>query len=309
MYISTKKGVVILFIFWFLSLGVVCIFYIIKENKEKIAETAIMQEMEAKKYIQKIIARFPPIKTNIQQGEVRVIEYLSDSNETLFCDEEKVPYIKNSNVISFLISAQYDRIRNVKCTLGKKGIIEADVTAGDFVKIPLNVPRKYHTIPTDTLKRIEKEKAILKEVYLNSNEELISKNFENISFSRRTSPYGEQRIYQNGVVSNHNGLDYGVKRGTPINPIGKGTIVLAQELYFCGNTILIDHGLNIFSLYCHLDALHVKKDDSVQKETIIGTVGSSGLSTGPHLHLSVKVNNQWVNPEGFIREIKGIYTK
>ena len=306
MNIQTPKGLIIIFISLFTTLSIITVLYSIKKNAEREMRTAINQEVRIKKEAEKIIKNLPIFQTSIQQGDVKAIIYLNNKNKKLSCNEKNIPYIKNKHTISFLISAQYNSTKNIICTLGEKIIVNAKINKGNFIKIPLNVPQQYHTIPNKELIRIKKEKALLKEIYNNSNEILLSQHLNEIQFERKTSQYGEQRIYQNGAKSIHNGLDYGVEKGTTTTAIGKGNVVLAKELYFCGNTVLIDHGLNIFSLYCHLDEINVTEGEKISKTKIIGTIGDSGLATGPHLHLSVKVNDNWVNPIKIINEINNL---
>jgi murein DD-endopeptidase MepM/ murein hydrolase activator NlpD len=75
-----------------------------------------------------------------------------------------------------------------------------------------------------------------------------------------------------------------------------GRVVLAEELYFSGNTVIVDHGLGVYSLYGHLSATDVAVGDSVKAGTILGKVGATGRVTGPHLHWGITVNKARVNP-------------
>ena len=79
-------------------------------------------------------------------------------------------------------------------------------------------------------------------------------------------------------------------------------MVLAEELYFSGNTVIIDHGLGIYSLYGHLSATDVAEGDAVKADTVIGKVGATGRVTGPHFHWGVTVNKARVNPVQLVAE-------
>jgi biotin carboxyl carrier protein len=120
-----------------------------------------------------------------------------------------------------------------------------------------------------------------------------------------TSPFYVRRDYNNQKGRPHGGLDFRGQSGTPIYAIQDGTVVLAQPMYFEGNFTIIDHGNRIFSFYMHQSEIGVKVGDRVKKGDEIGKIGSTGMSTGPHLHLGVKINDTLVNPESvlFLKEL------
>ena len=95
----------------------------------------------------------------------------------------------------------------------------------------------------------------------------------------------------------HSGLDIAAPRGTPVKAANNGTVRLSMPLIVTGNTVIIDHGCNIYSSYAHLDKLLVEEGAEVKKGDIIGEVGSTGFSTGPHLHWSVTIGSLYINPE------------
>lgn len=115
-----------------------------------------------------------------------------------------------------------------------------------------------------------------------------------------TTEFGATRYVNNKLQSRHSGIDIAADRGTPIKTANTGTVRLAENLLVTGNTIIIDHGHNIFSSYSHLSEINVQKDQKVKKGEIIGKVGSTGFSTGPHLHWTIKVNGVFINPEVLI---------
>jgi murein DD-endopeptidase MepM/ murein hydrolase activator NlpD len=100
-----------------------------------------------------------------------------------------------------------------------------------------------------------------------------------------TGYFGEQRSFNGGPVSGHHGgTDFGVEEGTPVTAANAGTVVLAQELAVRGNMVIIDHGAGVFSGYSHLHEIKVIAGEPVTTGQVIGLVGTTGLSTGPHLH-------------------------
>lgn len=100
----------------------------------------------------------------------------------------------------------------------------------------------------------------------------------------------------------HFGVDLVASPGTKVRSINDGKVVLAKELANYGKTVIVDHGLGIFSLYLHLSEYHVSENQMVKKEQVIGLSGNTGYSTAPHLHFSIRDNGARVNPISFIKE-------
>lgn len=112
-----------------------------------------------------------------------------------------------------------------------------------------------------------------------------------------SAPYGQRRSYNSGPVSGfHSGQDFAAPEGTPILAPAAGRVVLAEELQVRGNTVLIDHGGGVFTGYWHLVDLAVSTGQLVQPGDLLGGVGTTGLSTGNHLHWELRVNGFAVDP-------------
>lgn len=114
-----------------------------------------------------------------------------------------------------------------------------------------------------------------------------------------TTPYGHTRYVNGKYDSSHMAIDLAAKEGTPIKATNDGVVALADSLYLTGNSIYLDHGMGLFSQYAHLSELRVKTGDRVKKGDIIGLVGTTGFSTGPHLHFTFWVHNVQANPNLF----------
>jgi murein DD-endopeptidase MepM/ murein hydrolase activator NlpD len=115
---------------------------------------------------------------------------------------------------------------------------------------------------------------------------------------RLTTDFAEIRYVNNELSSSrHSGIDLAAPSGTKIQAPNNGKVTLAASgLLSTGNTIVIDHGLGLFTSYYHLKTMNVKVGEFVKKSDIIGTVGSTGFSTGAHLHYGVSIYNTLVNP-------------
>jgi len=120
---------------------------------------------------------------------------------------------------------------------------------------------------------------------------------------RLSSPFGKKRVYDDGSVGwRHKGMDLASPIGTEIKAANTGTVALAEDMKAHGNTVVINHGGGVYSLYQHMQEIYVKKGIVVKKGDIIGTVGSTGISTGPHLHWQINVFKEPVNPGDFMTE-------
>ncbi len=104
---------------------------------------------------------------------------------------------------------------------------------------------------------------------------------------RISGVYGSQRILNGEPRAPHLGLDIAAPTGTPAHAMGSGRVLLAADLYFTGNTIILDHGHGVTSLYAHLSAMNVREGEAIRQGQRIGAIGATGRVTGPHLHLGV----------------------
>ena len=117
---------------------------------------------------------------------------------------------------------------------------------------------------------------------------------------RLASRFGLRRIFNGEARAPHSGLDVAVPRGTPIKAAAQGKILATGDYFFNGKTVFIDHGNGLISMYCHLDRIDVQSGDQVTQGQRVGLAGSSGRSSGPHLHWSVVLNGTMVDPELFL---------
>lgn len=112
-----------------------------------------------------------------------------------------------------------------------------------------------------------------------------------------TAPFGEARSYNGGPLASwHGGVDLATPAGEPVLAAAAGRVVLAEKLPVQGNAVVVDHGLGVTSAYYHMASLGVKAGDSVRQGQALGTVGNTGLSTGPHLHWEMRVLGVPVDP-------------
>jgi murein DD-endopeptidase MepM/ murein hydrolase activator NlpD len=126
-----------------------------------------------------------------------------------------------------------------------------------------------------------------------------------VESQRRTSFFGDRRVYAytDGSTDNsiHAGIDFGVPTGSIVQASARGRVRLARFRIVTGNSIVIEHLPGVFSLYYHLDRIDIKEGAIVEAGSTIGVSGSTGLSTGPHLHWELRVAGEAADPDAFIQ--------
>jgi murein DD-endopeptidase MepM/ murein hydrolase activator NlpD len=182
---------------------------------------------------------------------------------------------------------------------GEKITCEAsvDVTAGKFATESLKVAPQFVEPDPEQLARAKNESQRLRDLYATITPEKLWKGKFRVPLEGATSGknFGRRRVLNGEPSSPHTGVDFPAPTGTPVHAAQAGRVVLAEPLYFSGNTVLIDHGLGVYTLYGHLSQIAVKVGDSLPAGAILGKVGATGRVTGPHLHWGLTINRAHVN--------------
>lgn len=111
-----------------------------------------------------------------------------------------------------------------------------------------------------------------------------------------TDSFGMTHIFNEELTSEHRGIDFPVKEGSPVMNSNAGTVVLARELFYEGNCVILDHGQHFFTVYMHLSKIQVREGQKLQKGQRLGLSGATGRVTGPHLHFGVHWHGSDINP-------------
>lgn len=111
-----------------------------------------------------------------------------------------------------------------------------------------------------------------------------------------SSSFGRRRVLNGERRSPHSGLDIAADTGTPVANPAPGTVTLVGDFYFNGNSVFVDHGGGLISMMCHLSRIDVADGQRVARGDVLGLVGATGRVTGPHLHWSVSMNGNRVDP-------------
>lgn len=172
------------------------------------------------------------------------------------------------------------------------------IRAGHYRVEKLAVAPEFVQPPPDETARIKKEGERMDAIYKQVSPERLWRGAFRFPLAgpRRGGNFGTRRVLNGQARAPHSGLDIPAATGTPVYATQNGRVALAEPLYFSGNTVVIDHGLGLYSLYFHLSAINVKQGDDVSAGALIGRVGATGRVTGPHLHWGLVANEAKVNP-------------
>ena len=171
------------------------------------------------------------------------------------------------------------------------------VTARTFPRRSLTVDDAFVNPPPEAVDRIARETAELNDLWAAAGTAKVwdgpfvrpVPDPANSAFGTRTTLNGQPR-------SPHGGADFNSAAGTPIKAPNGGRVILTGDRYFTGSTVVIDHGLTLFSLFAHLSTIDVRAGDLIHAGDVVGKVGATGRVTGPHLHWGVRLNGARVDP-------------
>jgi murein DD-endopeptidase MepM/ murein hydrolase activator NlpD len=168
--------------------------------------------------------------------------------------------------------------------------------------VRLRVPDKFVQPDPDTLRRIEAEREIKKQAFAHQTPvPEWSGSFLPPLNSSVSESFGTRRTFNGQLASIHRGLDYRAKMGSPVHAVNSGEVVLARELFYEGNCVVIDHGQQFLTLYMHLSKIDVAEGQKVKKGQPIGLSGATGRATGPHLHLAARWEGAYLDPASLLQ--------
>ncbi len=192
--------------------------------------------------------------------------------------------------------------------VGRKRLIVKSETAEKvfFVEVKhrelpirfITLPEKWLKLSKEDLERIKMEKERLKFILMKDweNPPLWKGPFRWPVEGKVIDGFGTKRLINGQYVSYHTGIDISAPRGREVYPSNRGKVFFVGPLVLEGNTVIINHGIGLYSLYCHLQEIRVREGEVVEEGFPLGTIGSSGRAQGPHLHFSVIFRNKKVDP-------------
>ncbi|MGE5322737.1 MAG: M23 family metallopeptidase [Actinomycetota bacterium] len=171
------------------------------------------------------------------------------------------------------------------------------VGEADYPSTTISVAPRYVQPPKEILARIRKEQALKKKAFAETaSDALWGGKFLSPAKAVVTGVFGTARIFNGVKRSQHEGIDFRVHTGTPVHAANAGTVILARNLYFEGNCVILDHGQGLMTVYLHLSKFKVKEGEKVEAGQVLGLSGGTGRATGPHLHFAVRWQGSYVNP-------------
>lgn len=181
-----------------------------------------------------------------------------------------------------------------------------DVVSASFGTEKLTLPKKMVDLDPPTLARVEREQQQMRTLFdKTAGERLWEGDFVVPTEGRIRGTFGQTRIMNGQPRNPHTGEDISAPLGAPVLASNAGKVILVGDFYFNGRSVVIDHGLGLFSMYFHLSEVAVKEGEQVVRGQAIGSVGQSGRATGPHLHWGMRLNGARVNPFSLVEKKLG----
>jgi len=229
----------------------------------------------------------------------------TDPKSKIIIDKKKIKVSKDGY---FVFGLGRDRKNDVTIKVLKNKKLEVIVKKVYKKKYRIQkidgLPKKQVTPPKEVYERIKKDNIIIgKARSIDSKLPFFKNNFIiPVENSIVTGVYGSQRILNGKPRRPHYGLDFAAPEGTPIKAMLDGVVTLSEpDLYFTGGTIIFDHGHGISTLYMHLKDVNVNVGENIQQGEIIGTIGTTGRSTGPHLDVRLNWFDVKLDPESVLK--------
>ncbi len=185
---------------------------------------------------------------------------------------------------------------------GKEGELHFQVSDKQYEEQHITLKNKRMVNPyAKDLERIRGDQARSRKAFASWDEARDAElGFATPVNGRLSGTFGKKRFFNEQPRKPHSGLDIAAPTGTPIIAPAAGTIIETGDYFFNGNTVFIDHGEGLITMFCHMDSIKVKVGQQVAQGETVGTVGMTGRVTGPHLHWTVSLNNNRVDPGLFL---------
>lgn len=252
------------------------------------------------------IAKNPVTREDtIHPGEVKWLEFNIPGPEVkLFCRGQEIKIQKEGKKAqAVVIESYFSDLTPFTCSLKEKDQVIEDVffkvVEKEYKAEQLKVDPKRIKLSPKNQKRADAEQLVLNRIYASSLPTFLFKQaFKEPMTSMVTSVYGTKRVYNKQKKGQHLGIDYRAAIGDKVPAANSGKVVFAGDLFYTGWTVIIDHGMDVFTVYGHCSKTLVKEGDMVERGQLIALSGNTGRTSGPHLHWGVKIQGQYV--DGFV---------
>ena len=219
---------------------------------------------------------------------------------------KKVPAFRIDNTWTTVLGVDLDAMPgehkvDISCTMDDGRLEKKDavvkVIEKKYPTTELKVEERFVQLSKTDLARANKESQETEAIYKSITKEALWDEPFTIPIAGRTGTnFGHRRVFNGEPRAPHGGADLRATTGTPIHATNRGRVVLAKNLFFTGNTVILDHGLGIYSLYAHLSRINVTRGVTVANGQVIGLAGATGRVTGPHLHWAIRAQGARVDP-------------
>lgn len=281
-------------------------------TKRSTANNQVQEEkiVEVSKDDLQYLEKYSAMTKEIFRGESNFVEVLiPEMPGYLSCNDKKVKTFYRQQAYVAFISAGYyqDKVKQINCFWILNGVdylvTTFNVLDKKYPSERIHVDKKRVFLSKKNQEIVAKERKFKNKIYASSpSHPYFEYSFQLPIEAYRTSEYGTQRVYNGKKKSAHLGTDYRAAVGTPIRASNTGKVVIARDLFYTGYTVVIDHGLDIFTIYAHLSKLKVSEGDRIPIGTVLGLAGATGRVTGPHLHWGVTINGQAINGESLVEK-------
>ncbi len=272
-------------------------------------ETNFIELLLQSKDITQLLNRAEYISSIAEYDKKKLEEYRSVKNDVASreaaLEEERIRLVALRDVAK-IKQASVEELLNAKTEELKRFEDQISNAEGKLSQYDRDIKAQ-----EDRIKKIEaeikrKEEAAKKEAEA-AKKKYNTTSIGNINFiwpcpssSRITSEFGSRESPTEGASTSHKGMDIGAASGSSIKAAAAGEVVISTYSYSAGNYIMLNHGGGVYTVYMHCSQLLVSEGETVAQGQEIAKVGSTGYSTGPHLHFGIRVNGDYVNPAGFV---------
>lgn len=184
----------------------------------------------------------------------------------------------------------------------RHSVKKVDIGAANFRNGTANVPENFVEPDTASRKQIATDNILKSRAFSHRIEApQWSGNFVPPVKAQPTDSFGMSRVFNEELSSTHRGTDFPVSEGTTVVVSNSGTVVLAKDLFYEGNCVIVDHGKLFFTIYMHLSKIEVQIGNRLRKGERLGLSGQTGRVTGPHLHMGVRWNGAYLDPTNLLK--------
>lgn len=261
----------------------------------------------------------PAKKYQISPGQTVLLNFYVQPGshpQRLECDKQSLPFFTvEDQGYAYFAESYFSTLASRTCVISMVDtqgnistatVAKISIVKSNYRQERLNVAKAKVNLSPKDARRVREEKKMFKRLYATTADiPLFSKEFSLPLPSKITSPYGVKRIFNNSETTQHLGIDFRAKLGTPVHATNRGRVVFVGDTFYGGTAVAIDHGIGIFTLYAHLSKANTRLlGKIVEKGEKIGLTGKSGRATAPHLHWGTNVQGHNIDGRSLVKQSK-----